>query len=104
MSFNIHTIYRQIFKIWRRRRFHVFLRFLKPRPSDTLLDVGGDPGFWTSYPQPVAQIDTLNIHEVSWTSAQAPNHHIRTLVGDGCSLSMPDNSYDIGFSNSVIEH
>jgi hypothetical protein len=104
MPFSIHTIYHQIFKIWRRRRFDLFCRLLEPGSSDTLLDVGGYPGFWTSHPQRVARIDSLNVHEVSWTGRDAPNHEIRTLVGDGCSLPMSDKSYDIGFSNSVIEH
>ena len=26
------------------------------------------------------------------------------MVGDGCALKFPDKSYDIAFSNSVIEH
>jgi hypothetical protein len=104
MRFNIHKIYRQIFKIWRKRRFQLFLRLMSPKPSDILLDVGGYPEFWTLHPQPVRRIDSLNLHEVSWSPQQAPSHDIRTLMGDGCSLAMPDKSYDIGFSNSVIEH
>jgi hypothetical protein len=104
MPFSINTIYAQIFKIWRKRRFALFLNLLKPRPSDTLLDVGGYPSFWLSYPQPVRQIDALNVHEVSWTNTDKPHYNIRTLVGDGCALAMADRSYDIGFSNSVIEH
>lgn len=101
---NINSVFRQVFKIWRRRRFDLFLKVLGPRSSDTLLDVGGYPEFWTSSSQPVARIDTLNMHEVSWASTEAPNHNIRTLVGDGCSLTIPDQCYNIGFSNSVIEH
>jgi hypothetical protein len=104
MQFSIHTIYRQIFKVWRQKRFGLFLQLLKPEKSETLLDVGGNPGFWTSHPQPVKRIDTLNVHEVPWFAAANPNHDIRVLVGDGCALAMPDKSYDIGFSNSVIEH
>ena len=104
MSFSIHNIYRQIFKIWREKRFALFLRLLRPSPSDILLDVGGYPGFWTSHPQPVRQIDTLNVDDVSWTDTPVPGHNIRTIVGDGCALPMHDRSYDIGFSNSVIEH
>ena len=104
MSFNVHTIYRQIFKLWRKRRFELFLRLLRPSSSDILLDVGGYPESWTAYPQPVKRIDTLNIHEVSWPPENAPNHNIKTLVGDGCSLTMTAQSYDIVFSNSVIEH
>lgn len=104
MSLSIHTIYRQIFKVWRRRRFVLFLFLMKPNPSDILLDIGGYPGFWTSHPQPVKRIDTLNVHEVQWNGEQAPNHNIKILVGDGCCLTMSDQSYDIAFSNSVIEH
>jgi hypothetical protein len=104
MQFNIHTVYRQIFKIWRRKRFGLFLRNIRPSASDIMLDVGGNPSFWTSHSQPVARIDTLNIHEISWHADSNPNYNIRVLVGDGCALAMPDKCYDIGFSNSVIEH
>jgi len=104
MPFTVHTIYRQVFKLWRKERFKLFLRLMNPSASDTLLDVGGVPEFWTPYQQPVERIDALNLHEVSWRREDAPRHNIRTLVGNGCSLAMPDKSYDIGFSNSVIEH
>jgi hypothetical protein len=79
---------------------------MKPSPNDVLLDVGGDPSFWTSASdrQCVLQIDTLNVYEIRWNRNAFPNHNIRTLVGDGCALNMADNSYDIVFSNSVIEH
>src|ERR1700683_3491122 len=100
MPLNIHSIYRHIFKIWRRRRFELFLTVVKPKRSDILLDVGGYPEFWMSHPQPVKRIDSLNLHEVPWSPQNAPNHDIRTLVGDGCSLAIPDQSYDIAFSNS----
>ena len=104
MPLSIHTVYRQVFKLWRAQRFKLFLRLISPTASDILIDVGGYPEFWTSHPQPVKRIDTLNVFEVPCDNAQCPDHNIRTLVGDGCSLNMPDQSYDIGFSNSVIEH
>lgn len=104
MSFNSHTLYGQIFKIWRQRRFSLFLKRLKPEPTDTLLDVGGYPWFWLSHAQTVKRIDTLNVHEVAWTDKETPHQNIHTMVGDGCALALADQSYDIGFSNSVIEH
>ena len=104
MAFTIHTFYRQIFKIWRSRRFALFLRVLQPKRTAVLLDVGGHPAFWISQPMPVKRIDALNIYEVGWDARQSPGHDIRTQVGDGCALPLPDRSYDIGFSNSVIEH
>ncbi len=104
MSFSFQALYRQIFKVWRKRRFDLFLRLMKPSASDILLDVGGDPHFWTSHPQPVKRIDSVNLYAMAWRGDDAPRHNIRLLLGDGCSLDMPDQSYDIGFSNSVIEH
>jgi hypothetical protein len=104
MPFDIHTIYRHVFKVWRKRRFESFLRILQPSADDVLLDVGGYPAFWTAQAQPVQRIDTLNLHSVAWAPEQAPQHRIRTLIGDGCALEMPDRMYAIGFSNSVIEH
>jgi hypothetical protein len=66
--------------------------------------VGGYPGFWTEHPEVVKQIDTLNPEERPWKPGKFLQYNIRTLLGDGCSLTMPDQFYDIGFSNSVIEH
>lgn len=83
----------------------MFLRTLKPEASDILLDVGGYPGFWVKYPQPVSRIDTLNLHlHGGWQPEKYPHHRFQRLVGDGCAMRFSDKSYDIAFSNSVIEH
>jgi Methyltransferase domain len=99
-----HRLQQKIYTIWRTRRFKLFVDILQPAQTDVLLDVGGMPAFWTSQPQLVRQIDTLNVFDVGWDASSAPNHNIRAIVGDGCNLGMPANSYDIVFSNSVIEH
>lgn len=104
MSFTVHHIYAQVFKLWREHRFRRFVNLIKPQLSDALLDVGGYPGFWVSHPQFAKQIDTVNIHAVYWNPQQFPRHNIQVIVGDGCDLKIRDKSYDIGFSNSVIEH
>ncbi len=104
MSFSINTIYSCLFRIWRARRFRVFLERLAPDSAEILIDVGGNPLTWTEFPQPVARIDSLNIRSVEWDEGSYPNHNIHTLVGDGCAMDFPDFAYDIVFSNSVIEH
>ncbi len=104
VSFTVHSIYRVIFKIWREKRLALFLEELKPSRSDILLDVGGYPWVWAAFSQPVKRVDSLNLHPVDWSAANAPDHDIRILVGDGCALTFGDHSYDIAFSNSVIEH
>ncbi len=104
MPLSIHNFYGQIFKIWRRRRFNLFLRLAAPRPSDIMLDVGGTPWFWASSSVTVKQIDTLNLVQQDVSAAVGARFVVRSLAGDGCRLEMADKSYDIAFSNSVIEH
>jgi len=100
----INKFYAQIFKIWRRKRFDLFIHVIKPQPGQRLIDVGGDPDFWSRQPPMLRSIDTLNIHPYVWNEQNFPEHHIRALMGDGCEIQFPDRSYDIAYSNSVIEH
>lgn len=100
----IHDIYHQIFKIWRMQRMQKFLEILQPTREMRMLDVGGYPYCWTNHPPIVGSITCLNVHPVLWDSSQAPEHNIEVVVGDGCKLAFPDQSFDIVFSNSVIEH
>jgi hypothetical protein len=101
---NIHSIYAKIFKLWRLKRMSQFEAIIKPTSEDLVLDVGGYPWNWIARPQLAKRIDCLNLHEVNWENSRHPNFRIRALVGDGCSLPYGNNSYDILFSNSVIEH
>lgn len=81
-----------------------FIEHIKPCDSDKILDIGGVPNTWTSQPQTVRQIDCLNIYSPKWNPKEFPDHRIRNITGDGCSLEFEDDSYEILFSNSVIEH
>lgn len=104
MRLNIYQLFSPFMRRFRRRRFTTFKEHLNPQPDDRILDVGGYPAFWVEY-EPVARsIECLNVHEVPWDTARHPGHGIRTLVGNGCDLAFSDRSYDILFSNSVIEH
>ena len=96
-----HSLYRLIFKHWRQKRFALFIRTIQPRPSESLLDVGGTAEFWEKRSDLVANIDVVNVETAPREQSRG---NIRILIGDGCALPMADNSYDIGFSNSVIEH
>ena len=100
----INKIYQRLFTIWRKKRFDLFFEMVKPQPTDLLLDVGGDPAFWTSRPQAVQRIDLLDLHLRTLDANMTANYRFRFIVGDACQLSDASGSYDIGFSNSVIEH
>ena len=101
---DIHAIYAQIFKFWRRKRMLLFNRLIDPQPEDLLLDVGGYPHIWTAQAQVTKRIDCVNIDPVNWSGEDFPEHRITAVVGDGCKLQYADGSHDVLYSNSVIEH
>ena len=99
----IHDFYRVVFRRWRVRRFQWFLEAVRPRPGCTLLDVGGYWWNWTDRAGAFGSILCVNPVEAGdGTAAGLPN--VRQEKGDGCALSHADGSFDIAFSNSVIEH
>src|SRR5688500_18907846 len=85
---------------FRVRRMQRFMQAFSPSSGDRILDVGGTLFNWQLI-DCTSQIDLLNL-EVPRTT-QLPSN-VRCIVGDGTDLKIPDGSYDIVFSNSVIEH
>lgn len=81
-----------------------FEELIQPRSEEKLLDIGGFPVTWTQRPQLTKSIECINIDEANWDPTSAPDHRITFSIGDGCNLGFPDGSFDIVFSNSVIEH
>jgi len=79
-----------------------FREALTPTAETSVLDIGGYPGNWreSGVRSPVT---ILNVHPVTYTPL-SDDPPMSTLVGDGCALDFPDGSFDIVFSNSVIEH
>ena len=89
---------------FRERRF-AFLRdkfSLLPKPLK-ILDVGGTLSFWVNRgfdKEPGFDITLLNM-----TQSESQHPNIKFVVGDATNLSQYANhSFDIAFSNSVIEH
>jgi len=67
-------------------------------PSTTVLDVGGLPAFWSDG-RPEADITLLNLHP-----PQVLPEAFHFIAGDATNLPFEDDSFDLVFSNSVIEH
>lgn len=89
---------------FRRRRMELFLDLVRVLPAPVrVLDVGGTEGYWHQMNllgRPALEIVLLNVHR---ESAEASN--VSAVVGDARDLSQfDDDSFDVVFSNSVIEH
>ena len=86
---------------FRARRMLRFASEFRLTPATRILDVGGNPRIWSTLPRDASP----SITYLNMPRAAEPDDDRRHLVfGDGCRLPFPDRSFDIAFSNSVIEH
>jgi len=69
-------------------------------PNAKVLDVGGSAYPWDML-SPAAHITILNVTRPRNIPENSPWEFV---VGNGTQLDYPDNSFDLVFSNSVIEH
>ena len=85
------------------RRFRIarmarFQRLLQIDENTRILDVGGTPGNW-SLLAVRPQVTILNLPR-----AIEARGSLTWIFADGCQLPFRDKSFDVVFSNSVIEH
>lgn len=93
---------------FRKKRFDYFLQFivanLGPNASFSILDIGGTQRYWESMSFfsafPNAKITLVNL-----VKEEVRHEHMTSEIGNACDLHQyPTQSFDIVFSNSVIEH
>jgi SAM-dependent methyltransferase len=113
-SLRLQVFYRflpAIMTFFRRRRMRAFLSLLEVRAGTTILDLGGAPSIWEHVAVP-CEITILNLpgavspSQLEVLEHPSLRHHkFSFLEGDACNVaSFSDGSFDIVFSNSVIEH
>jgi SAM-dependent methyltransferase len=84
---------------FRRRRMQRFARAFALTPDTRVLDIGGTPDCWDLLPvRP--RLVLLNTPRAKDDLAGAASW----VAGDGRALPFRDRSFDLVFSNSVIEH
>jgi SAM-dependent methyltransferase len=102
MAFGIYQFYSLFQPGFRRQRIELFIRLFKPAATTRILDVGGFPSDWESV-VPIDSHITLVNPDRKLADKPWPERYVEE-VGDGCALCYVDKSFDIAYSNSVIEH
>jgi len=94
----------------RRRKFELFVETFRPGPETSVLDVGvTDAPFgehpdnfleaWYPWPE---RITAVGLTPLERFGAAFPA--VSTVQADGRTLPFPDDAFDVGFSNAVVEH
>ncbi len=86
-------------RYFRRRRMERFAREFHVTADTRILDVGGSPDYWRMLPTP-PRVTLLNMPR----AREELDSALHWVAGDGRSLPFRDASFEIVFSNSVIEH
>ena len=80
-----------------------FVEVMAPEPGARVLDLGGSPDIWAHVSIPL-EITILNLPG-ALRQAGTSHHSFHYVEGDACNVhQFPEHSFDVVFSNSVIEH
>jgi hypothetical protein len=92
-------IYAFAARVFRRKRFAVFEQWVGTLPKPlSVLDVGGSRAFWDR----MGHLDDLQVTLLNYDPGRAGTAEM--VAGDAQALPYRDRSFDLVFSNSVIEH
>lgn len=93
-----HEVVERAFLHFRPQRLRAFYDSLHITAQSRVLDIGGTPYFWHLAAElglPLPKVTLLNLAR----QASPP-----AVVADACHLPFPNQSFDVIFCNSVIEH
>lgn len=90
----LNKIYHRISRAFRKRRRQQFLSIFPPEKFRSMVDIDGLVEHWTDDPR---DITVLNLTPQTATGC-------KVMVGDARNAGLADSSFDLAYSNSVIEH
>ncbi|MBP9751717.1 MAG: class I SAM-dependent methyltransferase [Candidatus Moranbacteria bacterium] len=93
----------------RERKYGQFLDLVAPQADETILDVGANvteysetDNFLERHYEHPERITVLGVGDITPIKERYPS--VTVVSGDGRILPFPDHSFDIAYSNAVIEH
>jgi ubiquinone/menaquinone biosynthesis C-methylase UbiE len=90
---------------FRSQKCDLFFEALRPRRSDSLLDVGGGTGILGEFGRIYRYFTEVRVVNLDPQVIEEEGlEHVKCEVADGCALPFRDRSFDWVFSNAVIEH
>jgi len=99
---DVHAVYSFFQSRFRPGRMKRFERRFGPLDGCRVLDIGGTPGIWRLVQNRAYHVTLLNLEfEDEHSDDFVGFDYVR---GNALALPFPDGSFDIAFSNSVIEH
>ncbi len=100
---NIHTVYEALFRLFRPGRMRTFFSLFGITPYTRILDVGGTPYWWDLARELGLPAPRVTIVNLSPPPHQLPSG-VRWVRADARALPFQPGSFDVVFSNSLIEH
>lgn len=94
----IHRIVRPMSAPFRKKRMALMVELLNLQDHDKVIDVGGYPGNW-EFINVSPEVLMINVEDEHWERGR-----FKKVRGDGRRLDQADLSFDVSYSNSVIEH
>lgn len=96
-------IYSPFQRIFRPRRLRAFYRLLGIGVQTRVLDIGGGAFFWDLALSEGFQLPQVTILNIRPPGDQARSY-LEWIVGDARATQLRDDSFDVVFSNSLVEH
>jgi hypothetical protein len=97
-----------LFARWRAARMQAFLDRVRPPKGARIVDLGGTNYLWDliEHDFEVTLVNRADYGQALTATQPAADSRYRHLEGDACDLRgvVEDQSFDVAFSNSVIEH
>ncbi|MGK2954747.1 MAG: class I SAM-dependent methyltransferase [Solirubrobacterales bacterium] len=84
----------------RDRRYERFLRTIRPKPDERLVDIGCGSSWSLAELDPTARVTGVDLAYRGGFGAA----HQAFVAADACDLPFATDSFDIAYSNSLVEH